>query len=117
VREALVKLVHSTYTLREVNVMVAAKRERPLREERLGFRVDEPTKALIERAAQLERRKLTDFCMTALAEAARRTIAEHETLVLSERDRAVFFDTLVNPPASNERLQRAFAEHKRRVVR
>jgi uncharacterized protein (DUF1778 family) len=97
--------------------MVAIKPERRLREERLGFRVDEPTKALIERAAQLERRKLTDFCMTALTEAARRTIAEHETLILSERDRAVFFDTLVNSPASNERLERAFAEHKRRVRR
>ena len=55
--------------------------------------------------------------MTALTEAARRTIAEHETIVLSERDRVVFFDTLVNPPVPNERLQRAFAEHKRRVVR
>jgi len=93
----------------------AAKRDRRVREERLGFRVDAPTKALIERAAQLERRKLTDFCMTALTEAARRTIAEHETLVLSERDRAVFFVALVNPPAPSERLQRAFAEHKQRV--
>ena len=92
-----------------------AKRDQRFREERLGFRVDEPTKALIERAAQLERRKLTDFCMTALTDAARRTIAEHETLVLSERDRAVFFDALVAPPALSERLQRAFAEHKRRV--
>ena len=97
--------------------MAAAKQDRRLREERLGFRVDEPTKALIERAAQLERRKVTDFCMTALTEAARRTIAEHETVVLSDHDRAVFFDTLVNPPAPNERLQRAFAEHQRRVVR
>jgi uncharacterized protein (DUF1778 family) len=94
-----------------------AKRDRRRREERLGFRVDEPTKALIERAAELERRKLTDFCMTALTEAARRTIAEHETILLSERDRAVFFDTLVNPPPQSERLHRAFAEHKRRVVR
>jgi uncharacterized protein (DUF1778 family) len=92
------------------------KVERRLREERLGFRVDEPTKALIERAAQLERRKLTDFCMTALTEAARRTIAEHGTIILSEQDRAVFFDALVNPPAPSERLQRAFAEHKRRVA-
>ena len=79
--------------------MTATKQGRRLREERLGFRVDEPTKALIERAAQLERRKVTDFCMTALTEAARRTIAEHETIVLSDRDRAVFFDMLVNPPA------------------
>jgi uncharacterized protein (DUF1778 family) len=92
------------------------KTNRPLREERLGFRVDEPTKALIERAARLERRKLTDFCMTALTDAARRTIAEHETLVLSDRDRAVFFDALVNPPAPSKRLRRAFAEHKRRVA-
>ena len=94
-----------------------AKREHRLREARLGFRVDEPTKALIERAAELERRKLTDFCMTALTEAARRTIAEHETIMLSERDRAVFFDTLVNPPAPNERLRRAFVDHRRRVMR
>jgi uncharacterized protein (DUF1778 family) len=94
-----------------------AKRDRRRREERLGFRVDGPTKALIERAAELERRKLTDFCMTVLTDAARRTIAEHETLVLSERDRAVFFDTLVNPPAPSERLQRAIVEHRRRVAR
>jgi uncharacterized protein (DUF1778 family) len=92
------------------------KRDRRLREERLGFRVDEPTKALIQRAALLERRKLTDFCVTALTDAARRTIADHDTLVLTKRDRAVFFDTLVNPPAPNARLRRAFAEHKRRVV-
>src|SRR5450755_3276698 len=95
--------------------MATAKPDRQLREERLGFRVDEPTKALIERAAHLERRKLTEFCLSALTDAARRTIAVHETLVLSERDRAVFFDTLVDPPAPNERLQQAFAEHERRV--
>ena len=100
----------------EANVGTTAKRERHLRAARLGFRVDEPTKALIERAAQLERRKLTEFCIAALTDAARRTIAEHETLVLSERDRAVFFDTLVNPPSPSERLQRAFAEHRRRVA-
>ena len=98
-------------------MVTTAKRDRRLREERLGFRVDEPTKVLIERAAQLEGRRLTDFCMTALTNAARRTIAQHETIVLSERDRAAFFDTLVNPPPPSERLQRAFAEHKRRVVR
>ena len=114
---SLEKLVHSTYIRREVITMAATKQDRRLREERLGFRVDEPTKALIERAAELERRKLTDFCMTALTEAAQRTIAEHETIVLSEQDRAVFFDALVNPPVVSERIERAFAQHKRRVAR
>jgi uncharacterized protein (DUF1778 family) len=85
------------------------------RVERLGFRVDEHTKELIERAAHLERRKLTDYCLTALSEAARRTIAEHETLTLSERDRRAFFEALTNPPEPAERLKRAMAEHKRRI--
>jgi len=87
-----------------------------VRVERLGFRLDEQTKDLIERAAYLECRKVTDFCVAVLADAARRTIAEHETLMLSERDREVFFDTLMSPPQANERLFRALAEHKRRIV-
>lgn len=86
------------------------------RDERLGFRVNEETKNLIERAAQLSRRKVSDFCLTALTESARRTIAEHETLVLSDNDRAAFFDALVDPPAPNPRLARALVAHKRRVV-
>lgn len=46
-------------------------RDLPARAERLGFRLDEQTKELIERAAHLERRKVSDFCVTALADAAR----------------------------------------------
>ncbi|MGH8598275.1 MAG: DUF1778 domain-containing protein [Gammaproteobacteria bacterium] len=69
----------------------APKHDNRTRAERLGFRVDELTKELVERAARLERRKVTDFCVTALTEAARRMMAEHETLVLSDWDRAVFF--------------------------
>lgn len=87
------------------------------RVERLGFRVDEHTKDLIERAAYLERRKLTDYCVSALADAARRTIAEHETLILSENDRTAFFDALVNPHEPNERLKGAVAEHQHRLGR
>lgn len=86
------------------------------RVERLGFRLDAGSKRLIERAAQLSHRKVSDFCVTVLTDTARRTIAEHETLVLSPRDRRIFFDALINPPEPNERLARAFAEHKRRVV-
>jgi uncharacterized protein (DUF1778 family) len=92
------------------------ERETPNRVERLGVRLDEETKELIERAAHLSRRKVSDFCVTALADTARRTIAEHETLVLSDRDRKAFFDAMVNPPEPSERLARALAEHQRRVA-
>lgn len=92
------------------------QRDAPGRVERLGFRIDEETKDLIERAAYLSRRKVSDFCVTTLAETARRTIAEHEMLVLSDRDREAFFDALINPPKPSERLERALADHKRRVA-
>ena len=91
-------------------------RNAPGRVERLGFRIDEETKDLIERAAYLSRRKVSDFCVTALAETARRTVAEHEMLVLSDRDREAFFDALIKPPEPSERLKRALADHARRVA-
>jgi len=94
-----------------------ADRDPSGRAERLGFRLDEYTKDLIERAAHLEHCKVTDFCVTALADAARRTIAEHETLVLPEHDRRAFFGALIHPPKPSARLVRAIAEHKRRIAR
>lgn len=92
------------------------KPESRARGARLGFRVDARTKRLVERAAELERRNLTDYCLTTLAEAARRTIERHETLVLSEQERRVFFETLVNPPKPNARLRRAFEAQRRRIA-
>lgn len=89
--------------------------KRRTRSLRLGFRVDAQTKRLVERAAALERRSLTDFCLTALTEATRATISRHETLLLSERDRQVFFDALVTPPKPSVRLRRAFRAAKEQV--
>lgn len=86
------------------------------RDERLGFRLDRQTKALIERAARLERRKVTDFAMSALTEAARRTIAAHDNLTLSDRDRAAFFAALADPPPLHPRLKRALAAHGKRIA-
>jgi uncharacterized protein (DUF1778 family) len=98
------------------NARTAATKERRTREARLGIRVDRQTKQIVARAAQLERRSLTDFCLAALTEAARQTISRHETLVLSERDRRTFFDVLVHPPKPNARLRRAFKSERRRLA-
>jgi uncharacterized protein (DUF1778 family) len=43
-------------------------------------------------------------------------IAGHETLELSDRDREAFFAALINPSEPSERLVRALAAHKQRVV-
>lgn len=97
--------------------MTAASEQRRVRGKRLEFRVDARTMKLVERAAQLEQRSLTDYCLTALTEAASRSIARHDALVLSERDRHVFFDTLINPPKLSARVRRAFKAERRRIAR
>lgn len=91
-------------------------RDKRTREARLAFRVDKQTKELVERAATLEQRNVTDFCLTAMTEAARRTIASHETLVLSVRDQQAFFDALIHPPKANARLKRAFKKERTRLA-
>jgi uncharacterized protein (DUF1778 family) len=87
------------------------------RTHRLEFRVPAATKALLERAARLEQRSLTDFCVPALHEAAREALGRHQELVLSARDREAFFDALVAPPEPDDELVRALSEHRRRVAR
>jgi len=87
------------------------------RSARLGFRLDKSTKAMVERAAYLERRSVTDFCLTALGDAARKSLARHQTLVLSERDRTVFFDALIHPPKAPSRLRRAVRAERERIAR
>ena len=93
-----------------------SRAERRRRGTRLGFRVDTENKRLVEHAAALERRSLTDFCLTALTQATREAITRHESLAFSERDREVFFDALVRAPKPNARLRRAFRLAEERVV-
>jgi len=87
------------------------------RASRLGFRVDAETKDLIEQAAELEHRSMTDYCLSVLIEASRETVERHQRLELSKRDREFFFDTLMNPPEPNERLSRAFALAEQVIAR
>jgi uncharacterized protein (DUF1778 family) len=82
---------------------------------RLGFRVDAQTKRRLQRAAAMEHRSLTDFCLTAVVKATEDAMARHEMLVLSDRDREVFFDTLVHPPRPAARLRHAFRAAERSV--
>ncbi|HWA09024.1 MAG TPA: DUF1778 domain-containing protein, partial [Opitutaceae bacterium] len=68
-----------------------------VRGERLETRVTAEQKKLIERAAALQGRTVTDFVLTSVQDAARRAIEEHSQLALSLRDSEAFVDALLNP--------------------
>lgn len=75
------------------------------RAERLEARVTAEQKSLIERAAALQGRTLTDFVLTSVQDAARRAIVEHRQLTLSIRDSEAFVDALLKPKPVNDRLR------------
>lgn len=74
---------------------------------RLEARLPPDVHALLERAAQLQGRSVTDFVVTAAREAATAVI-EAETIVrLSAEDQRRFADALFAPPPSAPAMQRA----------
>ncbi len=75
------------------------------RAQRLEARVTAEQKTLIERAAALQGRTVTDFVLTSVQEAARRAIEEHRLLELSVRDSEAFVAALLRSKPVNSRLR------------
>ncbi|SNS30742.1 MULTISPECIES: DUF1778 domain-containing protein [unclassified Azospirillum] len=82
------------------------------RAERLEARVTAEQKRLIEQAAALQGRSLTDFVLSSVQDAAKRTIEEHQRLELSLRDSEAFVEALLNPPAPNDRLRETVGRYR-----
>lgn len=84
------------------------------RAERLEARVTAEQKALIEHAAALEGRSITDFVLTSVQDAAKRAIAEHEVIRLSVRDSKAFVDALLNPREPSKKMRARVAAYRAR---
>lgn len=75
------------------------------RSQRLEARVTAEQKTLIERAAALQGRTVTDFVLTSVQDAARRAIEAHQQFEMSVRDSEAFVEALLNPEPVNDRLR------------
>ncbi|MEO7027188.1 MAG: DUF1778 domain-containing protein [Caulobacteraceae bacterium] len=81
------------------------------RGERLEARITAEQKALIERAAAVRGRTVTDFVPTSAQEAARRAIEDHQILSLSLRDSEVFVQALLSHAPVNDRLRETVSQY------
>jgi uncharacterized protein (DUF1778 family) len=84
----------------------------PQRRERLEARLSPEQKALLERAAALEGRSLTDFVVSSAQSAAVETIQRYEVIALTAEDSLAFAEALMTPAAPNERLRAAARRHR-----
>jgi len=93
----------------------ATESRRRAKAERLEARVTAEQKSLIERAAALQGRSLTDFVLTSVQDAAQRAIEKHNLLTLSMRDSEAFVDALLNPRPVNDRLRDTVRRYRERT--
>lgn len=81
------------------------------KQERLEARISPDVKVLLQRAAALEGRSVTDFVVASAQAAARATIERHTLVELSVRDCSSFVEALLSPEEPNDRLRAAANRH------
>jgi uncharacterized protein (DUF1778 family) len=89
---------------------------RSLKRGRLAARINPEQKELLQRAADLQGRSLSDFVIETAQRAAEEVIREHEVIRLSIRDSQAFVNALLTPPAPSDRLRVAFARYREEVL-
>lgn len=92
--------------------MPRAAVRRDAKEERIDLRASREVKEVIQRAADLMGTTTSAFVVNHAYQAAQRVIAERETLLLSDRDRDLFFSMLDHPPRPNQALKRLLRRGK-----
>src|SRR5437762_13057707 len=82
---------------------------------RFDARLNEDQKILIQRAADLEGRTMTDFVLHSAETAAERTIEKRAMLILTARETEAFVDAILNPRAPGVILRRAAREYRAKL--
>ena len=72
--------------------------------DRMSLRIAANEKALLMRAATLQRTNLTEFVVRHVIPVAQKVVDDSEQLSLSGRDSLRVLDLLDNPPAPNQKL-------------
>ena len=82
---------------------------------RLEASISPETKTLLQKAADLQGRTLTDFVVATLQAEACRVIEQNKILKLELEDSEALVDTLLNPPKPNEALKAAALRYKKEM--
>jgi len=82
---------------------------------RLEARMTLDQKALLQQAATLSGRTLSEFVVASAQEAAARVIREHDTISLSRAEQVAFVSALLRPRAPTARLRKAVAKYRQQT--
>jgi uncharacterized protein (DUF1778 family) len=80
---------------------------------RLNTTISAELHALLEHAAEIDGRTISDFVIATMQAAAQQTIANAEIIHLSEAGQAAFVSALLQPPPPSPALARGLARHEK----
>ena len=83
---------------------------------RFDARLNEEQKLLIQRAADLEGRTMTDFVLYSAKAAAERTIERRAMLILTARETEAFADAILSPAEPGAVLRKAAREYREKTT-
>jgi uncharacterized protein (DUF1778 family) len=107
--------LHALEPGQELPMASASSRTAEQRGARLEARVSAAQKSLLQRAAALSGRTLSEFVLQSAREAADKVIQDHAAIELSRSEQIAFVSTLLNPPKPSARLRRAAAAYRRQM--
>jgi uncharacterized protein (DUF1778 family) len=84
---------------------------------RLEARISPTQKTILQRAAALSGRTLSEFVVASAQQAASKVIEDHELIRLSRGEQTAFVKSLLTSPAPGSALLKAAAAYKRRLGR
>jgi uncharacterized protein (DUF1778 family) len=88
----------------------------PAKTYRFDARLNEAQKLLIQRAADLEGRTMTDFVLDSAKAAAERAIERHSMLILTARETEAFADAILSPAKPGPVLRRAARDYREKTA-
>lgn len=86
-----------------------------IRAARMEARMTAAQKALLQHAAALSGRTLSEFVLACAQEAATKVIQEHEAIRLSRSEQVAFVTALLKPRAPNARLRKAAEKYRKQM--
>ena len=89
----------------------------PAKVYRFDARLNGEQKLLIQRAADLEGRTMTDFVLHSAEAAAERAIEKRAILILTARETVAFANAIFNPPSPGTVLRKAAREYHAKTAR
>lgn len=82
---------------------------------RLEARVSAAQKSLLQRAAALSGRTLSEFVVASAQDAANKVIQDHAAIELSRSEQIAFVTALLDPPKPSARLRLAAAAYRQQM--